>query len=374
MYSFLRKSALTKRDLCFFGYPSLVRFISTDTATHSSSFVVSYLINTCGVPQEKAISASKKVHFKSSENPDLVLAYFKENGFSSTHISTVTGRYPRSLLCSVDKTLKPKFDFFKSQGISGSDFATVLCQDQYILKTSLERKIIPYFGIIKSVVHTDARLIALLKRTSRVLFQDPRKNLIPNFELLRAHGVPADNIAKFLVAQPRSFLIPSSSFSEIVLLVKQMKFDPLRYMFLLAVHGLTCMTKSSLEAKLDVYRSWGLSEDEVQFMFRKTPYCVMLSEKNIMSTMNYFVNEMGCTPSSIAKQPNVLLLSLTRRIIPRCTVIRILETKGLVGIDGSLSSYLQKPEEVFLKKYITRFDKEVPELLTTYQGKRRLKV
>ncbi|KAL5708803.1 hypothetical protein ACHQM5_019560 [Ranunculus cassubicifolius] len=176
------------------------------------------------------------------------------------------------------------------------------------------------------------------------------------------------NIQKLLVSQPSALLRNPSRFSEDVEEVMKMKFDPSRQVFLAAIQVLSAMSRSSLDAKFCLYKSWGWSEDQVQCAFRKQPFCMSLSEENIKSTMDYFVNKLGYAPSSIAEQPSVLLYSCEKRIIPRCSAMQILIKNGKVAQSIALGSLLQMPEDVFLEKYISRFEKEVPELLRAYKG------
>ncbi|KAL5708793.1 hypothetical protein ACHQM5_019550 [Ranunculus cassubicifolius] len=278
--------------------------------------------------------------------------------------------YPTLLISKVDKTLKPKFDYFNSKGLSGADLAKVLCQNPNVLGSSLEKTIIPSFNLLESIVGTREKVIAMLNRSMNVLSRI--KTVESNIALLLSHGVPMSNIQKLLVSQPSALLRNPSRFSEDVEEVMKMKFDPSQYLFLMAMHVLDAMSRSSLEAKFDVYKSWGWSEDQVQCAFLKKPYCMILSEKNIMFTMDSLVNKFGYAPSSIAEQPTVLQFSCEKRIIPRCSAMQILFRKGKVKQSTSLYSFLQLQENVFFKKYISRFEKEVPELLSAYQGKGKM--
>ncbi|KAL5708108.1 hypothetical protein ACHQM5_018939 [Ranunculus cassubicifolius] len=375
MFSFLAKNLLLhKRNLVYSPqfHPCLIQFISTDSIPKNNSFTISYLINTCGFSQEKAISVSKYVNFESSTNPDSVLTLFRNYGFSDSQISTITAKFPRLLLSKVDKTLKPKFDFFNSKGLCGDDLAKVLCRDASVLTDSLEKNVIPSFEFLRNVLGTDEKVIAMLKRSMDVLRINHEKVLSPKIVLLKAHGVPDSNIRKLLVSQPWVFRRNVDRFNEMVEEVKKMKFEPSRYTFCMALHMLHAMSRSSLEAKFDVYRSWGWSEDELQYAFRMNPHCVLLSEKNIMSTMECFVNEFGYSPSSIAKQPSVLLYSCEGRIIPRSSVIQVLVANGHIEKAPTLGSFLALVEAAFFKKYISKFEKEVPELLSIYQGKGKM--
>ncbi|KAL5700960.1 hypothetical protein ACHQM5_026350 [Ranunculus cassubicifolius] len=126
-----------------------------------------------------------------------------------------------------------------------------------------------------------------------------------------------------------------------------MKFDSSQYLFLMAMHLFDALSKSSFKAKVDVYKSWGWSEEQFQRAFRKQPSCMILSVENIMSTMDYFVNKFGYASSSIAEQPSVLLFSCEKRIIPRCSAMQILFENGKVKQSITLYSFLHMSEDVF---------------------------
>ncbi|KAL5708109.1 hypothetical protein ACHQM5_018940 [Ranunculus cassubicifolius] len=240
-----------------------------------------------------------------------------------------------------------------------------MCSSPALLTLSLEKNIIPFFNLVKNIVGTDAKVITVFRRSMACVSNI--KVLASNVALLRDHNVPGANIAKLLVSRPRELLTNASRFSEMVEEVEKMKFDPSEYRFLAAMHVFSAMSRSSLEAKFAVYRSWGWSEDELQYAFKMTPHCMLLSEKNIMSTMECFVNKLGYSPSSIAKQPSSLLYS-SERIVLRCSAIQILITNGKLEKAPSLCSILMRAENIFFKMYISKFDKEVPELLSIYQG------
>ncbi|KAL5708798.1 hypothetical protein ACHQM5_019555 [Ranunculus cassubicifolius] len=375
MFTLIEKNLLHRRtnswQSLYISPLSLLQFISTDSiTTHQKSFTISYLINSCGLSQQKAISAAKKFHFESPTNPDSVLTLFRNNGFSDSQISKTIARIPEILVFKVDKTLKPKFDFFNSKGLSGDELAKTLCTDPCVLTYSLENRIIPCFDFLRRIVGTDDKVVKILKRGVLFLRRNPQKYLAPNIEILRAHGVPEDNIVKLLVSQPRVLGRRSSSFREIVEQVKKMEIHILQYQFLVAVQVLDSMSKSSLEAKFDVYRRWGWSDDEIQCALRKKPNVMAISEEKIMSTMDFLVNKMRYDPSFIAEQPHVLAFSLEKRTVPRCSVLEVLIRDGLVEKFPDLVGLLNMSESDFLKKYVTEFEKKVPALLNIYQGKK----
>lgn len=169
---------------------------------------------------------------------------------------------------------------------------------------------------------------------------------------------------------PEALMQKHDNFGHIVNEVKEMGFDPMKSTFVLAIHAISGKgNKSIWERCYEVYRRWGWSKDEILLAFRKHPHCMILSEKKIMKAMDFFVNKMGWPSKMIAKCPVVLLFSLERRIVPRCSVIQVLSLKGLVKKDMSLTTVLLPVEESFLERFVTRFQEEIPQLMSVYQGK-----
>ncbi|OVA06456.1 Mitochodrial transcription termination factor-related [Macleaya cordata] len=86
----------------------------------------------------------------------------------------------------------------------------------------------------------------------------------------------------------------------------------------------------------------------------------MASEKKITGIMDFLVNQMGYSPSILAQRPAVLMLSLEKRIIPRCLVVRILVSKGLIKKQFRITTVLTQVERFFLKNYVIKYEQEVP--------------
>ncbi|XP_043697242.1 uncharacterized protein LOC122648033 [Telopea speciosissima] len=157
-------------------------------------------------------------------------------------------------------------------------------------------------------------------------------------------------------------------FKQIVEEIKLMGFNHSQYMFMRALHVLTSINKLTWKQKLEAYRSWGFSENEILMAFRRYPNFMALSEKRIMRHIDFFLNKMGWERAVIFTYPDILGLSLEKRILPRCSVFRVLILKGLMKKDRQMGYLLKESEKLFLEKSVTKYEKEVPQLLDLYKG------
>lgn len=340
------------------------------TATQQHSFTVSYLIDSCGLSPERALFASRKVRFEDPRRPDAVIALFERHGFSKSQICKLVSKRPSLLLAKPQQTLAPKLQFFLSIGVSESDLARALALDPTVLTRSLENRIIPSYNFLKSILQSDRRIAASIRRTSWSFVKDLSQNLAPNVALLRQIEVPETCIALLLTHFPEALLQKNAGFCLVVERVRDMGFDPLKTTFVLAIHAVSGKGRKRIwDRCCQVYGRWGWSDEEISSAFKKHPHCMLLSEKKITRGMDFFVNRMGLSAGSVARSPICLFLSLEKRIIPRCRVVQALCSKGLLFMeDVSLGSLLLPVERLFLRRYVTKFQHQVPQLLRLYQG------
>ncbi|RZC82431.1 hypothetical protein C5167_045223 [Papaver somniferum] len=162
------------------------------------------------------------------------------------------------------------------------------------------------------------------------------------------------------------FTTRTGKFNEIVEKIKGMGIHPFKCNFLGAIQAFTALSNSNWELKMDLYRRFGLSEDEIHNAFKIHPQCMLTSVKKITSIMDYLVNQMGYSSSYVAKYPCIFCYSLEKRIIPRCSVYKLLTCKGLIKNQFSLISLLNYNYESFLEKFVIKFEVEAPELLKMY--------
>ncbi|CAK9167516.1 unnamed protein product [Ilex paraguariensis] len=65
----------------------------------------------------------------------------------------------------------------------------------------------------------------------------------------------------------------------------------------------------------------------------------------------------------LSKNPKLLSLSLEKRIIPRCSVLQLLMSKDLIKRDISLAYALQMTEQMFLRKFVSKYQHMIPEVV-----------
>ncbi|CAL2224608.1 unnamed protein product [Prunus armeniaca] len=348
----------------------LHRPITSKISADQHNFTVAYLINSCGLSPEDAISSSKWVELQSSQGADSVLALLSNHGLSKTQISKVVRLRPAVLVADPEKTLLPKLEFFSSVVVSRQDLARILCFNPHLLARSLENQIIPAYKFLRSLI-SEENVVAVLKRSSWIFLENRRKSVVPNIGLLRELGMPQSCIALLLAHNTQVLMHKHENFAAAVEEVKAMGFDVKKSTFVLALRALCGESNKSIwNRSREIYkRSWGWSDNDVLSAFRKNPQCMTMSEKKIMEVMDFFVNKMGYSSGVIATYPLVLCFSLEKRIIPRCSVVKVLLLKGLIDEDFSLCTVLLPPPHKFLERFVTRYINQLPILWDVYHLK-----
>ncbi|XP_047336863.1 uncharacterized protein LOC124940393 [Impatiens glandulifera] len=345
---------------------------STDQCSDNGkqSFAASYLMSSCGLPAKDAISLSRRLHFESAEKPDSVIALLRNHGFTDTHIFKLVKSCPELLSCSnPSKTLLPKLNFFYSLGISGTELASFLCSSAKVLKMSLEKRILPFHDFLKDVIRLDDLKIAeSIKKASWTDNKDGVRSLATNIALLRELDVPETRLAHLITVHIGILLRKPIQFKEKVDEVVQMGFDSKKSSFCDALIMVSKLSIPTRELKGQTYVKCGWSGEDLETALKKHPLCMRLSEESICSKMGYLVNKMGVKPADIASVPTVLLYSLDRRVIPRCSIVKVLMIRGLLNKQVPISSILCTSKKMFRERFISKFEKDIPQLVNIFQG------
>ncbi|KAF9599743.1 hypothetical protein IFM89_001689 [Coptis chinensis] len=339
----------------------------------SSSFTVSYLEKSCGLSTEAALKAAKRVHFENATNPDSVLKFFQQHGFTNTQISTMISKLPLLLLSDPNKTLEPKLQFLKEVGFSDTDIGKLLSKSNSYLFASLEHTVIPSFNSLKMLLQTEKNVVSAIRTSIGVdiLRLEPQKFLEPKIQILRDHGVPDSNISRFISIEFQNLGVKNNYFNDTVKELIAMGISPSSKGFAQALCIVSGMTKAKREVKMGVYKSFGWSDEEILMAFTRQPTCLAISEEKLRIGLDFFINRKKWEPARLAKAPNILGLSMEKRIIPRLNVIEFLISKCLLEKDMHIVTPLFLTDAKFIQKYVAKYGGRVPELLKLYQGKLR---
>ncbi|XP_038680787.1 transcription termination factor MTERF2, chloroplastic-like [Tripterygium wilfordii] len=363
-------SVNSNTHLRFFQFYALKTSSTAKKDELAHSFRVNYLVNSCFLSLESAKSVAEKLRFLTPERPDAVLDLFKSHGFTNEQISRVIRLRPKVLQYDAKKTLSPKLEFFRSKQVSSSDVAMTVAGVPTFLCSSLENYIVPCYDFLKSILVKDQRVFTLLKRSrSRLSLFNLEKILGPNVSLMRKIGLPESSISLLLYRSPNLLSQKPDKLDKLITKVLNLGFNPSQAPFVDALEMINQLKESTWERKMEVYRSWGWSDDEIWAAFRKSPRLMSYSDNKISNAMDFFLKKMGWKTSAIAKSPSVFHYSLEKRIIPRCLLVKILLQKGLVGeADFYIPTILALGRKQFLDKFVIKHQEQIPLLMTIFLG------
>ncbi|KAF2300287.1 hypothetical protein GH714_011430 [Hevea brasiliensis] len=267
------------------------------------------------------------------------------------------------LLGSSQKTWEHKIEAYRRWGLSEEEISSIFRKSPLSIGLS-EKKIMCNMNFLVCKMGWQPAAVA---RVPVVLCYGLQTRIMPRCSVIRVlllkGSIKADiPISSVLTSCEKYFL-------ERVKKVIKIGFDPSKLQFVRALQVLLGIKQKTWEDKIEAFRRWGLSEEEILTIFRKNPLCMGLSEKNITCSMNFLVCKMGWQPAAVARVPVVLCYGLETRIMPRCLVIRVLVLKGLIKADVPLSTMLIPSEKNFLERFVIKYQDQVPQLLDILHGK-----
>ncbi|PON59692.1 Mitochodrial transcription termination factor [Parasponia andersonii] len=348
----------------------LKSFSTLSPPTSSSSSTADFLRTSLGLSPEQALVAAQTIGREPKPKSDAVVALFRRYGFSSEQITQIFVKNPQVLWCDADKILGPKLQFLSENGFADEVLARVLSADPYVLNRSLEKHIAPSVRLLKSFFGCSDGVISLLltKRGTWVLHQYSEA-MEPNIEMLRSLGVPEKSIVKMLLIRPRALARDVDQFAELVNEARRIGFDTSSLMFIHGIATLSGMKKDKWVSKIEVFKSFGWTEEQVRAVVVKQPQVMDSAEERIKRSLDFFTNELKWGPNELCKYPNSLMLSFEKRILPRTVVLGHLVSKGLVDKKSIGGAYLLTDAK-FMNKFVQCYLADIPQqLFDLYQNK-----
>ncbi|XP_009614342.1 uncharacterized protein LOC107829072 [Nicotiana tabacum] len=352
-----------------------VQFVSTSCSSNITNDESKSLISLCrrkshGLSKETIISEAKTVQLDTHACSEVsaVVDFFQNHGFSATQVKKIVRMRPCLLASKVDKTLKPKLKFLQSIGFSEDECSKIICYNPNILLSSIRKLLTPSFDSLKTFMGSKVQAMDAVRRSPQILSRKISHNWKQTVQVLHQIGIPDSQVSEFIFKSPIILTINPQKMSVVGLRLKEMGFDVTSPAFRIAFTTMSKVSHSNLERKLETYRSAGFSDEEILNIFRSQPTCMFYTEENIRSLVAFYVDRLHLSPSHLSQRPAFLLRSLKRRVIPRCSVMQVLWSRGIVPEAGKLSTILMIREKDFLQKYVTRYEAKVPELQAAYQG------
>jgi mTERF domain-containing protein len=327
---------------------------STVAATDTPSpplAVDDYLVTTCGLTPEQARKAAKHIsHCKSTSNADSVLAFLAGPlRLSKAGIAHVVAHDPRILNCSVENTLKARVASLRSYGFSDAQVGTFISMAARAFRSfGIQEKLgfwMPFLGSPEKLLH-------LLRRNHFLLTSDLERVVKPNIAMLRESGISAADIGRMCV--PSSRLLTSNPKTVKSILERADKLGVPRdsLMFRQAVTTATGLGAETMAAKLKFFgETLGWSEAEVTSAVRRNPVLLRVSGEKLFRVTEFLTKVVGLDTTYILGRPSILMYSLELRLVPRHSVMKVLQEKELIRKDKSFFSMVTPSDETFRRRY-----------------------
>ncbi|KAL0909251.1 hypothetical protein M5K25_020100 [Dendrobium thyrsiflorum] len=342
-------------------------FFSTSAVRKPSpklSFIAGYLITSIGLSPEKAMEASKQIrHIKTPSKPDAVLNFLKNIGLDEAGIRNAVYRKPILLCTQVEKTLKPKVRVLQQAGFSQPEIAKLISKNPFFLhRKNVQLRI----EFLRDLFSSKADLLQAIIKNTHLLCSNLDNRIMPNVSYLRACGLSKDQIAYLMKCNHRLITRRLDSIKSVVQRAIELGFSPESKMFRFALHSTCRMSRASIDTKIKVMMSFGLSEAEISSAILKAPQLLFLSVENIKSKADFFMKRSDCELSYVISHPKLLCYSFEKRLIPRYHVLQLLKLKGLPTRKCGVFYCMMISDKKFVEKFILPYEEEMPDLNQIY--------
>ncbi|WVZ79285.1 hypothetical protein U9M48_026884 [Paspalum notatum var. saurae] len=322
----------------------------------------SYLIS-CGL--SPAAAAAHKLRIRSAARADAVRALFRSYGFTDADIAEIIRRASVILNLGPD-ILRPKLDLFASLGVDPRRLAAT----PSLFTRSLDKHLVPCIQFFRGVIGTDEDVCTAISRAPRALrLGNLEKHMRPVVDTLRRHGLTDKFISKLLVMEMGVLTLSPDRVSQIFMDLRALGLGVMDTGFLCGIRTFCRLSRETCLRKLALYRSFGVSEDELRKAFKTQPAILHGSSETIEKKLRFFMDELKLEPSDVIGKPVLMTYSLEKCIIPRCAVLSVLMREGKIDPNINLRAALIGSAETFSKRFVLRYAHDVPDVLKAFEGK-----
>ncbi|XP_074565512.1 transcription termination factor MTERF15, mitochondrial-like [Curcuma longa] len=325
--------------------------------------VVEYLVDTCGLSAAEASKVSLSLSgLKSSKKPDYFLNFLKSQGFTDSHIKRIINISPKSVCIKVE----PKFRSLLDAGFSQSDLVEIITSNPRILDHNM-RSVVPRLEFWDGLFGSRELLVKRLKK-KWFFGYSVEKRILPNLKFfMDVCGISEEKASQALKNRPEFLVQKPDSLQTLVRRADELgvpRHSPTYPFLLIVLYG---NNKENFEAKHKLFASLGWSESDFFNAIWKTPTLLNISQPYLRRKIEFFIKEVGCSPSFITQHPIILLYNLDKRVIPRFQVLELLKSENLWTAKGSLLSYINPSDKKFMEKFVLPYKEKVPKLVDIYR-------
>ncbi|CAM0913654.1 unnamed protein product [Alopecurus aequalis] len=358
---FLSTPHLCTRSLSPFS--SHHRLLATTAPISPEPFAVEeYLVTACGFTHPKARKASKKLsHLKSPDRIDAVLAFLSALGIPRPGIAAIVAADPQLLCADVEKNLARRVVELTDLGLKQSQIARLIPLAGSTFRTSsLAGNLafwLPVFGSFD-------KLLRALKVSGSILAADIDKVAKPNLALLQQCGVDVRRYSGTYVTRVLTRL--PEHVHKAVSFIDNLGVPRDSLMFRYALMTFAFQSQEALDKKMAALQLLGWSQDDVLTAARKMPGILTMSEERLRKNVDFLTRDVGLEIPYIAQRPVLVMYSHDRRLVPRHSLLNILNARDLLHPELDFYTVVALTDKKFMDKYVHPYEKSVPGLAATY--------
>lgn len=236
-------------------------------------------------------------------------------------------------------------------------------ENGWVFHRGLDTYIRPSLVYLRNLLGSDEYVVNIIKKNSWLL--RVTKTLAPKVLLLQDIGLSDEKIRKFILQNPTRITRNVGWLKDVIHRVeKDLGIPRESPMFCHGISAILSISQSTLANKIDIYRSFGWSDEHIRTMTRTHPSCLNFSEATICKRLTFLMNEVGLTPEYLASRSYFLTYSLEKRVIPRYRILKILNEKHLKkGVQLSAISF--SPSK-FMEAYLLPYKDKIPIAYESY--------
>ncbi|XP_078444400.1 transcription termination factor MTERF15, mitochondrial-like isoform X1 [Wolffia australiana] len=346
-------------------HPLTPFFFSSFSSSGQAPFMAEYLVSSCGLSAKEAQKLSPAfAHLKSPAKPIAAVRALTDHGLDLSAVRSMVLKVPRVLLAGAARTLHPKISALRSAGFSSAEISVVLSANPNIV---FFRDVPRRAEFWLRLLGGGPNLLKTLRRDPRLLCYSLDNRISPALALLRDLGVPEAMVPPLIVRRPSLIAGKPERIRSVFDRVASLGIAPGSRKFVEALASVDNLSRSTFEAKMELLRSLGWTEEEILAAIHRFPVLLRYSEKKINAAMELLVKEAGCDPSYVARHPTLVGFSVEKRILPRIAVLKRLRSEGIASGDNCLLSAILASEEAFVERFIDRYGEAIPDLLELYR-------